>query len=228
MAEGVVIAHQHLPRANGPVEDILSEAEAWALVRTLYRTIRLARQLGQPVHLSITSGRKTMAVYGMVAAQLLFGEQDRVWQMVSSRRLEAGDKSLHAAPGEQVQVISVPVVRWADAATAAALLEVEDPWDALQRQQSLTQREAARRRKEFLEHYLTPKERELTLLLVQEGLDNSGLARRLGKREQTVANQLTKIYRKFDEWRGIEGIAPASTRAALIAELAPYLAPGKT
>jgi len=59
-------------------------------------------------------------------------------------------------------------------------------------------------------------------------LDNSGLARRLGKREQTVANQLTKIYRKFDEWRGIEGGIPASTRAALIAELAPYLAPGKT
>ncbi|MFQ5615942.1 MAG: CRISPR-associated ring nuclease [Anaerolineales bacterium] len=211
--------------AAGPVEDILSEKDAWALLRTLYRTIRIARQLRQPIHLSITSGRKTMAVYGMVAAQLLFGEHDRIWQMVSTRRWEGGEKRLHATPGEQVRVISVPVVRWADAATAAALLEVEDPWDALQRQQTMTQREAARRRKEFLERYLTPKERELTLLLVKEGLDNAGLARRLGKREQTVANQLTRIYRKFDEWRGFHSSGGSvGTRAALIAEFAPYLA----
>ena len=208
---------------TGAVDDILSEQDAWALLRTLYRTIRIARQVGQPIHLSITSGRKTMAVYGMVAAQLLFGEHDRVWHMASTRRWAGGQKSLHATPGDHVQMISVPVVHWADAATAAALLDVEDPWEALQRQRSLGQRQAARQRKEFLERYLTPKERELTLLLVTEGLDNAGLARRLGKRQQTVANQLTRIYRKFDEWRGVEGDTPASTRAALIAELAPYL-----
>lgn len=210
---------------DDPVADILSEADAWALLRTLYRTIRAARRFGGVVHLSITSGRKTMAVYGMVAAQLLFGERDRVWHLVSSEPWGGGETRLHARPGERLQVVSVPVVRWSDEAAARALLEgVEDPWEAIQRQQALTSRESARRRREFLERYLTPKERELAILLVREGLDNAGLARRLGKREQTVANQLTVIYRKFDEWRGFPAGGVTISRAALIAEFAPYLA----
>lgn len=59
-------------------------------------------------------------------------------------------------------------------------------------------------------------------LLVREGLDNAALARRLHKSERTVANQLTRIYRKLDEWRGFPADA-GSNRAALIAKLAPYL-----
>lgn len=202
-----------------PVEDILSEEDAWALLRTVYRVLRDAKRKGQTIHLSITSGRKTMAVYSMVAAQLLFGENDCVWHLVSTGRWQdTVGKTMHAQAGEKTVMVPVPVVRWADAATARALLEVDDPWLALQRQQSLTQRDVARRRKEFLERYLSRKERELLKLLAQEGLDNAGLARRLGKRQQTVANQISSIYRKFDEWRGF----PAS-RAALIAEFAPYL-----
>ncbi len=227
---GVLYRQVVVARPDGPVQDILTEADAGALLQALYRTIRAARQFGQTIHLSITSGRKTMAAYAMVAAQLLFGEDDRVWHLVSTERWTGGEKAMHTGPGEQSLMVNVPVLRWANAPTAAAILEqTEDPWEAIRRQQSFAQNEANRRRREFLEHYLTPAEREVAELLVRKRLNNKQLARRLAKGEQTVANQLTKIYRKFDEWR--EFPAPsessAASRGALIGEFAPYLE-GKT
>ena len=41
------------------------------------------KRAGHLVYLSIASGRKPMTVYGMVAAQLLFDEDDRVWHLLS-------------------------------------------------------------------------------------------------------------------------------------------------
>jgi CRISPR-associated protein Csx14 len=225
---GVVYRRVPIVGSSRPVADILIEADIRALLQTLYRTIRAARQAGQMIHLSITSGRKTMAAYAMVAAQLLFGEDDRVWHLVSTERWTGGEKAMHAGLGEQSQMVNVPVLRWANAATAAAILEqTEDPWEAIRRQQSFAQNEANRRRREFLERYLSPAEREVAELLVRKGLNNKQLARRLAKSEQTVANQLTKIYRKFDEWREFPTGSSAASRAALIAEFAPYLE-GKT
>jgi len=85
---------------HGPVADILSEKDAGALLRSLYRTLQAARQTGLTVHLSVTGGRKTMAIYAMVAAQLLFGKRDRAWHMISLARWSEGEKSMHAGPGE--------------------------------------------------------------------------------------------------------------------------------
>jgi CRISPR-associated protein Csx14 len=221
------IRYRHLAvmGATGPVTDIRSAADAEALLQTLYRVMRRARQLNQPIHLSITSGRKTMAVYGMVAAQLLFTEQDHVWHMMAIDESGVIDKRLHAESDEMMEMVEVPVLRWADAATARTLLEEEDLWSALQRQQTLTHGEKARRVKEFLDRYLTKRERELVLLLARTGLDNAGLARLLNKREQTVANQLTAVYKKFEEWQGL-GSGSSGTRAGLVAVLRPYVGEG--
>ncbi|BCX02766.1 MAG: hypothetical protein KatS3mg053_0704 [Candidatus Roseilinea sp.] len=203
-----------------PVTDIRSEADAGALLQALYRTLRAARHAGQTIHLSITSGRKTMAVYAMVAAQLVFRDGDYAWHMLSLDRWSGEEKRMHLEPGERVELVAVPVLRWSDASAAAILDATDDPWEAIQRQRRLAQADAARRRREFLEHYLTPAERRVCELLAREGLDNAALARRLSLSEQTVANHLSKIYRKFGEWRGEAG----GSRAALIAEFAGHLA----
>jgi CRISPR-associated protein Csx14 len=222
---GIRYRHVVLTGAAGPVADIRSADDTAVLLQTLYQVMRRARRSNRPIHLSITSGRKTMAVYGMVAAQLLFTEQDHVWHMMAIDESGVIDKRLHAGSDEMMEMVEVPVLRWADAATAAALLEMNDPWAALQRQRALTQGDEARRVKEFLERWLTKRERELTLLLVRTGLDNAGLARQLGKREQTVANQLTAVYRRFEEWRGFSS-GSSGTRARLVAVLRPFVGEG--
>ncbi len=204
----------------GPVNDIRSEADIGALLRTLYRVLRDARRADQTIHLSITSGRKTMAVYAMVAAQLVFRDEDRVWHMLSADRVGEGEKRLHVESDEHVELVPVPVLRWSDASAAVILEATDDPWEAIRRQRQLAQADLARRRREFLERYLTPAERRVCELMVREGLDNAALAQRLHLSEQTIANHLTKVYRKFGEWRGKAG----GNRAALIAEFAGHLA----
>jgi len=208
--------------AEGTVEDLASEKDTWAFLQAMYRAIRRARKMGQKVHLSLTGGRKTMAVYAMVAAQLLFGEQDRAWHMISEVHWSAeGEKRMHPGPEDRFQVVSVPVVCWNDAATAQLLLaEVDDPWEAIRRQQTFALQEALRRRRDFWNYRLTAAQRQVAELLVREGLDNAAIAHRLGKSAHTVANQLTHIYRAFDEWRESRGGTGGASRAAFIAEFA--------
>jgi CRISPR-associated protein Csx14 len=130
---------------------------------------------------------------------------------------------MHLRPGDRAWLVPVPVLRWTESAAAiAALMAQDDPWAAIRRQRELTQAQAMQRRGEFLRHWLSPAEREVVELLVREGLDNAGIARRLYKSERTVANQLTQVYAKLHEFLGF----PEATtgRSVLIAELAPYFA----
>jgi CRISPR-associated protein Csx14 len=84
------------------------------------------------------------------------------------------------------------------------------------------QEEDRRRKREFVEHWLTRAERELVRLACK-GLDNAAIARQLHKSEKTVANQFTHIYERLHEWRGFRKDIPVS-RPVLVAEFAPYFA----
>lgn len=204
-----------------PVDDISNEEDISALLKTLYRVIKAARHEHTVIHLSLISGRKTMAMYGMVAAQLLFREQDCVWHLVSAERSNSTQKQMHVGPDINLHVMQVPVLRWSDAAVASSILQEDDPWQAIERQRAFANHEKTRRRREFLAHYLTPMEQKLLTLLCQKGMDNAALAKNLHKQEQTIANQLSRIYQKFDDWRELpQGTA---NRSALIAEFAPQL-----
>lgn len=200
-----------------PVLDIATQADIWALLRALYAHIRAARLAGQRVHLSLVSGRKTMAVFGMVAAQLLFGREDRIWHMISSAPWGGAVKGLHPAAEDSFTVVEVPFLRWDEAASAHLLLqESTDPWEALRRHAQISDGESLRRKRAFWNERLTEAQRRAAELLVREGLDNAALARRLGKSPRTVANQLTAVYRACEGWLGL----PVN-RAVFIAEFAP-------
>lgn len=199
------------------VEDIASDRDIWALLRAFYREIRAARRAGQTLHLSLVSGRKTMAVFGMVAAQLLFSREDHIWHMISMTAWGGVTKGLHPGEDDRFSVIEVPFLRWGDAAAARLLLEgPEDPWEALRRPPAYAEAEINQRKRHFWQQRLTKAERQVAELLVREGLDNAALARRLGKSQRTVANQLSQVYRACEEWLGM----PVN-RAVFIAEFAP-------
>lgn len=206
-----------------PVSDFLTEADTAALLRTLYRTVLVEKRAGRIVHLSIAGGRKPMAVYGMVVAQLLFDEEDHVWHLLSEDWRPGDERVMHVRPGDRVRLVPIPVLRWSAVSPVLTELAVrEDPWEAIQTQQSIRREEDRRHRREFLEHRLTRAERELVRLACL-GLDNAEIARRLYKSEKTVANQFTTVYEKLREWRGLrEDIAV--TRPLLVAEFAPYFA----
>jgi CRISPR-associated protein Csx14 len=210
-------------RDGWTVADFVTEADTAALMRTLYRTVLAEKRAGKLVHLSIAGGRKPMAVYGMVVAQLLFDEDDCLWHLLS-QDWRPGDKQvMHVRPGDRISLVPIPVLRWSTVSPVLTELAVrEDPWEAIQSQQSIRQGEDHRHKREFIEHQLSRAEQEL-VRLVCRGLDNVALARQLHKSEKTVANQLTSIYEKLREWRGFREDVPVS-RAVLIAEFATYFA----
>jgi len=205
------------------ITDIVTEEDTAALLRTLYRTILAEKRVGRQVHLSIAGGRKPMAVYGMVVAQLLFDEDDCLWHLLSEDWRPGDERVMHIRPEDRISLVPIPVLRWSTVSPVLTELAVrEDPWEAIQTQRSIRQEEDQRRKREFIEHILTPAERELVHLACK-GLDNATLARHLHKSEKTVANQLTSIYEKLHEWRGFRKDLPVS-RAVLIAEFATYFA----
>jgi CRISPR-associated protein Csx14 len=68
--------------ADGPLADITRPSHARSVFRTLYREVLAYKQAGHTVHLSAAGGRKVMAMYAMLTAQLLFDERDRLWNLV--------------------------------------------------------------------------------------------------------------------------------------------------
>jgi CRISPR-associated protein Csx14 len=205
------------------VSDFRTEEETAALLRTLYRTVLAEKRTGRRVHLSIAGGRKPMAVYGMVVAQLLFDEDDHLWHLLTEDWRPGDDRVMHARPGDRISLIPIPVLRWSTVSPVLTELAVrEDPWEAIQAQQSLRNADDRQRKRDFIQHTLTPAQRELVRLACK-GLDNAALAQQLHKSEKTVANQLTNIYEKLHEWRGFRKDLPVS-RAVLIAEFATYFA----
>jgi CRISPR-associated protein Csx14 len=209
--------------AAGPIADVATEADTAALLRTLYRVILAEKRAGRLVHLSIAGGRKPMAVYGMVVAQLLFGEDDRVWHLLSQGWRPGDERVMHKRPDDGVTLVPIPVLRWSSVSPVATELALrEDPWEAIQAQRTMQRDEDRRRKREFVERWLTPAECDV-VRLASQGLDNATIAERLGKAEKTVANQLTSVYGKLHEWRGYRTDVPVS-RAVLVATFATYFA----
>ncbi len=83
-----------------PIADIATESDSAALLRTLYRAVLAEKRAGHLVHLSIAGGRKPMAVYGMVVAQLLFDENDHVWHLLSEGWRPGDERVMHTRPGD--------------------------------------------------------------------------------------------------------------------------------
>jgi len=205
------------------VADIATEDDTAAVLRTLYQVVLTEKRAGRLIHLSVAGGRKPMAVYGMVVAQLLFDEDDRVWHLLSEGWRPGDEQVMHKRPDDGVTLVPIPVLRWSSVSPVATELALrEDPWEAIQAQREIQRNEDWRRKREFVEHCLTPAERDV-VRLASQGLDNATIAERLGKAEKTVANQLTPIYAKLHEWRGYRTDVPVS-RTVLVAEFATYFA----
>lgn len=202
-----------------PVADFLTEADSTVLLRTLYREIKAYKQAGWRIHLSIAGGRRVMSAYALVVAQLLFDEDDRCWHLFSDFWQKERDRKMRLEPGDQAVLVPVPVLRWSPVAMRDAELAFgDDPWQVIERQQELQQRERDVRLQAFLKS-LPRAQREVARLLA-EGLDNHSIAARQHKTVHTVNKQVSNIYA---EWRSLLGLSKnAPVRDQIVAELAGY------
>lgn len=202
----------------GPVEDFSCAEDVDALLRTFYRVIHGVKEHNGLVHLSISGGRKVMGTIGMVAAQFLFGPQDHAWYLFT-RGWKPGDSRNMHYDAEMHSLIEVPVLRWDDSSLILGLSDFGNPVDLLHWQESASRLRRIKRSREFVEHWLTGAEHQVVALACQ-GLDNDHIAAQLKKSIRTVANQLTTVYSKLDEW--LDFPESKVDRTTLLTELAPF------
>ncbi len=178
------------------LQDVDTPLATQVAFRFLYNQVRKAKKTGNKVHLLIAGGRKTLAVFGMVTAQLLFDEGDHLWHLYSS-----GDflqrKQLHPESGDEVHLIQIPVVQWS---TVSPILldfaDIEDPLEVLRRQEQLHLDARLEDTRAFVRGSLTPAEERVVVLLVKEGLKDQEIAERLYLSPRTVEQHLRSVYMK--------------------------------
>jgi len=187
---------------------------------TLYRAVRAEKLAGRRVHLNIAGGRKTMTVFGMAAAQMLFDEGDRLWYLITHGKL-LEEKRMHAQDGDIVNLIPIPVILWqAVSPVFTDLNQIDDPFKAVELQRSLRLNDAVDEARSFLLGVLTGAERQVTELVVEEGLTEPQLAERLTVARSTVSSHLEHIYDKAKSHWQVETM----NRAQLVRLLSVYFA----
>jgi len=114
------------------LRDVETYDSSRAAFLEIYKQVRLAKLAGDFVHLSIAGGRKTMAVFGMVTAQLLLDEDDRLWHLYSSGDFLAS-KRLHPQPHDDVHLIPIPFILWSQISPSLTnIIQEEDPLQAIE------------------------------------------------------------------------------------------------
>ena len=93
--------------AGKPIADITSADEANAVLQILYEQVSKWQGDDRRIHVCPAGGRKPMAMYAMLVAQLLFDDHDRLWMLISTEALRQSGL-LHGRYGES-WLLPVPV-----------------------------------------------------------------------------------------------------------------------
>lgn len=205
---------------RGPIVDITSVAEAEQAFDALFQKVKRFKLEQYRVHLYVSGGRKLLAAYGMVIAQMLFEEEDKLWYSTSNEQLYQS-RRLVPGPGDEFYLIDVPIIPAIDyPLLQTKLAQAGNVQQALQTEKSLRQQERYKQVGLFLNKELSRAEREIVLLMVK-GLGNKEIARRRGVKPNTVDKQLSRIYQKWNEFWELE-TAP-HLRTQIITEVTRYL-----
>ncbi len=95
--------------------DARTPQEVEAVWQTFYRLFAELKTQGQRIHLSLSGGRRMMALLAFSVAMLQFDSADRAWHLHTPGEVtgEAYNGALlHVPPGAGVQLIEVPLVPW--------------------------------------------------------------------------------------------------------------------
>ena len=185
-----------------PLNDVTNPDEVEAAFRSLYAEVRAIKLREERIHLLISGGRRTLTVFGMAVAQMLFDDDDHLWHLASHPALEASG-ALHTSQGEWTRLIPIPLIAWGRLSPVFDVLRtVDDPFQAANRLADLRLREQWDLARIFILTGLSGAERPVVELLARDGLSQNEISERLSLSPRTVEQHLRSAYRKAaDHWR---------------------------
>jgi CRISPR-associated protein (TIGR02584 family) len=181
-----------------PVKDVETESNSQAAFRTIFRVVQRYKEQRAIIHFNLAGGRKSMSVFAMSAAQILFTPGDKLWHVVSQNQLMETRAMHDTADGESYRLVPIPFVSVSTLnPVLGMLISSNDPYDIVQAQENYLHLMDLQRKEKFLRE-LDFDERQI-LLGVAQGLNNEEIGGRLKKRlsGKTVANKLTTIYETY-------------------------------
>lgn len=188
-------------RAGG---DLLAEArtpQAVEAVRTtFFGLLAELKAQNQRIHLSLSGGRRIMALTGLAAAMQYLTPADRIWHLYTSPELTQvalGGAILHAPTPGETALIDVPFVPWAAYFPGLRPLLDRSPGD-LQRLAGGWLSDADRERCAQVWAGLTARQKEALRALAQ-GDSREQAALRLGVKLSTLDSHRKVILRRCQE-----------------------------
>lgn len=187
---------QRLGKAEGGrlrVRDVETRLNARATFSTIYQLVREYKEQRAMIQFSVAGGRKSMSVYGLAAAQLLFEQGDALWHLVSEAEFEY-NSTMHD-DRERSRLIPIRFIYLSMVAPVVSqLITRPDPFDAITVQEEFLHPMDLSRKERFLST-LDHRDRQI-LLGVSQSLTNEQIGHRLDRpiAGKTVAHRLTEIY----------------------------------
>ncbi|HZS75769.1 MAG TPA: CRISPR-associated ring nuclease [Ktedonobacteraceae bacterium] len=182
------------------LDDVTDDMSATGAIETIHQLIRDLKRQPRCIHLSVTGGRRLMALSAISAAQLNFKHNiDHIWHIYMpeelKHRLKDG-KRMHILPGEQMNLIEIPFVPWKTYFSPA----VDDNASAQELLRSqIVEAEEQKRRNQVIDN-LTKAQHQVLRLVVQ-GKTPKEVANQLVISPHTVSSHLSEIYKKCkDAW----------------------------
>lgn len=179
-----------------PLLDIDTPQAGKAAFQTIYRHLRELKRQGMRLHFCIAGGRKSLALFSMASAQLLFDEDDHLWHLISSGDFLAS-KRLHPLPSDQAHLLPIPLILWSQISPILTGLDQEDdPYAAAEKARKLQLNQRMDSARAFMLGALTPAERRVTECLLRSGGSDQEIAQELNLSPRTVEQHLRAAYTK--------------------------------
>lgn len=217
---------------QAPLRDVVSPADAEVAFRVIYNVTRDLKRRGYRLHSLIAGGRKSIIIYSVLSAQLLFDAQDKLWHIFSRDEYERDpfDREMGQrahVPDGVVHLVEVPVLFVSRVAPIIRelILHSDDPTRAVR----IFEEHEDAEKLAYLQRFFNecePDDRRI-LLLRYQGVTNSIIATQLGYSESAVSNRLRGVaeryYRDPRAGRSRYTQLPPNPQVAILAELRPIL-----
>lgn len=195
-------------RKGKAVEKMGTALESEITLYTIYNVIRELKNNGDTVHLLCSGGRKIIAAYAMLTAQMLFGDKDRLWYLISEGEFLKSRKMLPETGQDmkETNLIRLPFLSWQGVLPSITEINsIEDPMDAYDRISKLEKAMKYNQVVKFIKK-CTPKQFEVLSLMVGEELTNEEIVERMFISKKTLESHQAKLYQKAEENWNLENV----------------------